>query len=160
MPLAFYNESYTYFQAVEEYCSTNGLPFLFLNKNAEKIGLDFAEDFADQLHLNWKGQVKMSLFMGEYIQNHYQIQNKKGNPDYSRWDQDHAAMMGWVNAYLEQHPIIDIKKTAQALDISYNTAASAIRKLADSGILRETTNAARNRVFAYQEYLDILRKDT
>lgn len=62
--------------------------------------------------------------------------------------------------YLEQHPIIDIKKTAQALDISYNTAAAAIRKLADLGILRETTNAVRNRVFAYQEYLDVLRKDT
>lgn len=105
MPLAFYNESYGFFQAVEEYCVRNGLPFLFLNKNPEEIGLDFAEDFADQLHLNWKGQVKMSLFMGEYIQKHYQIQNKKGDPDYSRWDRDYAAMMGWVNAYLEQHPI-------------------------------------------------------
>lgn len=62
--------------------------------------------------------------------------------------------------YLEQHPIIDIKKTAQALGISYNTAAAAVRKLAELGILHETTNAARNRVFAYQEYLDILRKDT
>lgn len=61
--------------------------------------------------------------------------------------------------YLEQHPIIDIKKIAQALDISYNTAAAAVRKLDDLGVLRETTNAARNRVFAYQEYLDILRKD-
>ena len=62
--------------------------------------------------------------------------------------------------YLEQHPIIDIKKTAQALGISYNTAAAAVRKLAELGILHETTNAARNRVFAYQEYLGILRKDT
>lgn len=62
--------------------------------------------------------------------------------------------------YLEQHPIIDIKKTAQALSASYNTAASAVRKLVGLGILHETTNAARNRVFAYQEYLDVLRKDT
>ena len=62
--------------------------------------------------------------------------------------------------YLEQYPIIDIKKTARALNISYNTAAAAVRKLADLGILRKTTNATRNRVFAYQEYLNILRKDT
>ena len=62
--------------------------------------------------------------------------------------------------YLEQHPIIDIKRTAGSLGISYNTAASAVRRLTELGILRETTNAARNRVFAYQEYLDILRKDT
>ena len=62
--------------------------------------------------------------------------------------------------YLEQHPIIDIRRTASALDASYNTVASAIKKLKDLGILQETTNKARNRVFAYQEYLDILRKDT
>ena len=62
--------------------------------------------------------------------------------------------------YLEQHPIIDIKKTARALGVSYNTAAAAVRRLADLGILHETTNAARNRVFAYREYLDVLRKDT
>lgn len=61
---------------------------------------------------------------------------------------------------LEQHPIIDIKRTAGNLGISYNTAASAVRKLVDIGILKETTNAARNRVFAYQAYLEILRKDT
>ena len=62
--------------------------------------------------------------------------------------------------YLEQHPIIDIKRTAAALDVSYNTISSVIRKLVDCGILYETTNAARNRVFAYQQYLEILRKDT
>ena len=62
--------------------------------------------------------------------------------------------------YLEQHPIIDIRRTAAALNVSFNTVSSAIRKLVDCGILYETTNAARNRVFAYQQYLDILRKDT
>lgn len=62
--------------------------------------------------------------------------------------------------YIEQYPILDIKKTAKALDISYNTAATAVKKLVELGILQETTNAARNRVFAYEEYLGILRKDT
>ena len=62
--------------------------------------------------------------------------------------------------YLEQHPIIDIKRTAAALTVSYNTIASAVQKFISLGILHETTNAARNRVFAYQEYLNILRKDT
>ena len=62
--------------------------------------------------------------------------------------------------YIEQYPIIDIKRTAKELDISYNTAATAVKKLVELGILQETTNAARNRVFAYEEYLGILRKDT
>ncbi|MBQ2801273.1 MAG: Fic family protein [Lachnospiraceae bacterium] len=62
--------------------------------------------------------------------------------------------------YIEQYPIIDIKRTAKELEISYNTVASAVKKLMELGILQETTNAARNRVFAYEEYLGILRKDT
>ena len=62
--------------------------------------------------------------------------------------------------YIEQYPIIDIKRTAAALEVSYNTASAAVGKLVHVGILKETTNAARNRVFAYEEYLKILRKDT
>lgn len=62
--------------------------------------------------------------------------------------------------YIEQHPIIDIKRTANDLEISYNTAATAVKKLVSLDILQETTNAARNRVFAYEKYLELLRKDT
>ena len=53
-----------------------------------------------------------------------------------------------------------MKRTAMALNVSYNTASAAVRKLTDLGILHETTNSKRNRVFAYWAYLGILRKDT
>lgn len=62
--------------------------------------------------------------------------------------------------YLEQHPIIDIGKTAVSLNLSFNTVSSVVKKLIDLGILKESTTASRNRVFVYVKYLDILRKDT
>ena len=62
--------------------------------------------------------------------------------------------------YIEQYPIIDIKRTASDLEVSYNTVSAAVGKLVQAGILKETTNASRNRVFSYEEYLNILRKDT
>lgn len=62
--------------------------------------------------------------------------------------------------YIEQHPIMDIKHTSACLGLSYNTVSSIVMKLVDAGILKETTNASRNRVFAYEEYLAILRNDT
>ena len=62
--------------------------------------------------------------------------------------------------YLEQHPIIEIKQTAAALGLSYNTVSAAVKKLMELGILKETTNAARNRVFAYEKYLEILKQGT
>ncbi len=62
--------------------------------------------------------------------------------------------------YIEQYPIIDIKRTAAELKVSYNTVSAAVGKLVHAGILSEKTNASRNRVFSYEEYLNILRKDT
>lgn len=63
-------------------------------------------------------------------------------------------------AYLEQNPIIDIKKTAADLELSFSTVSGAVKRLGDAGILVQTNNASRNRVFAYKAYLEILRKDT
>ena len=65
-----------------------------------------------------------------------------------------------VFEYLEANPIIEIRKTAEALSITFNTASSAIKRLTDAGILVQTTNASRNRTFAYEDYLSILRKGT
>lgn len=62
--------------------------------------------------------------------------------------------------YLEANPIIEIGKTAESLGIAFNTASGAIRRLTDVGILKQTANASRNRIFAYEDYLEILRKGT
>lgn len=62
--------------------------------------------------------------------------------------------------YLESNPIIDIGKTAKALDISFNTVSSAVKRLIDAEILVKMENASRNRTFAYEDYLGILRKGT
>lgn len=63
-------------------------------------------------------------------------------------------------SYLEQHPIIDIRKTADELGMAFNTVSSAVKRFEECGILRQTNNASRNRVFEYEGYLEILRKDT
>lgn len=65
-----------------------------------------------------------------------------------------------VFEYLEANPIIEIRKTAEALSITFNTASSAVKRLVEAGILVQTTNASRNRTFAYEDYLSILRKGT
>ena len=65
-----------------------------------------------------------------------------------------------VYNYLESNPIIEINKTADALNLSFNTISSAVNRLVNMGILVKTENKNRNRVFAYEKYLDILRKGT
>jgi hypothetical protein len=62
--------------------------------------------------------------------------------------------------YLEKSPIIEIKKTSEELGISFNAVANAVSILVSLDILKQTENVQRNRVFAYEKYLQILRKDT
>ena len=62
--------------------------------------------------------------------------------------------------YIEKQPILDIKKASEDLGLSFNTVSKAINNLVGIGILKQTQSASRNRCFAYEEYLAILRKDT
>ncbi|HEY5537896.1 MAG TPA: Fic family protein, partial [Acetobacterium sp.] len=62
--------------------------------------------------------------------------------------------------YLERNPIIDIKKTSTALELSYNAVSNAVKQLMALEILTQPESGLRNRVFAYEEYLEIIRKDT
>ena len=63
-------------------------------------------------------------------------------------------------AYLESNPIIEIQKTAAALDMAFNTVSSAINRLSQAGILHQSNDASRNRIFACSDYLEILRGGT
>ena len=65
-----------------------------------------------------------------------------------------------VFTYLEANPIIDIQKTAAALTLSYNTVAKAVALLQEKGILKQTDKAGKAKIYSYDEYLNILRKDT
>jgi hypothetical protein len=71
-----------------------------------------------------------------------------------------AKNVSLVFNYLETNPIIDIGKTSEALDIAFNTTASTVAHLIEAGILVQTSNANRNRTFANEAYLNILRKGT
>ncbi len=65
-----------------------------------------------------------------------------------------------IFAYLEKNPIIDIRKTSEELSLAFSTVSASVKRLEECGILVKTNNANRNRVFAYEDYLEILRKDT
>lgn len=68
--------------------------------------------------------------------------------------------VGRVLTYLESHPIIAIAKTAEDLNLSYNTVAKAVDRLIDAGFLQPRGRGKRNRIFAYEPYLAILRPGT
>ena len=62
--------------------------------------------------------------------------------------------------YLESNPIIDIKKNADVLGITFNTVSSAVKKFLELGILEQNGGTERYRTFTYAAYLDILKEGT
>lgn len=62
--------------------------------------------------------------------------------------------------YLEKNPIIEIRKTASDLGMAYNTVSNAVNRLCSEGLLVEGGKQGRTKLFYYEEYLSILRKDT
>jgi Fic family protein len=61
---------------------------------------------------------------------------------------------------LPRHPILTVASVVRLLDTTKPTAGRAIDALVDAGVLLETTGKKRNRSFAYQAYLDLLRVGT
>jgi len=71
-----------------------------------------------------------------------------------------AKTVSRVFHYIKQHPIISIGETASALGLSYNGVSGAVKKMVEAGILNEITAKARDRVFEYSGYIDILKSGT
>ncbi len=71
---------------------------------------------------------------------------------------EESAKLKTVFEYVKAHPIINIGSAAKDLNISYNTVSTAIKKLCDLKILRETTSKSRGRVYEYSSYINILKE--
>ena len=61
---------------------------------------------------------------------------------------------------LFQEPMVSVPRVRERLDTSYPTANNAIAGLVDLGLLEEITGQARNRIFAYRPYLNLLTVDS
>jgi len=65
-----------------------------------------------------------------------------------------------VFSALCKRPLVSVKEVCRQTGLSFHTASKAIQKLKHMGIVREITGKRRNRIFAYQAYLDILNEGT
>ena len=65
-----------------------------------------------------------------------------------------------VFEYLEKNPIIEISKTSEALGMAYNTVSRIVKIFEENRILLQSGKIGKTRIYSYEKYLQILRKDT
>jgi hypothetical protein len=64
------------------------VPFLDFNRLYDETGLDFKTDFIDGGHLNVHGAKKISDYLGKYLQENFELADKRDDPDYAEWNFD------------------------------------------------------------------------
>ena len=57
-----------------------------------------------------------------------------------------------------EHPLLTLLKAAELRGLSFPAVSSAMALLTNIGVAREITGRKRNRVFAYQEYVEALNE--
>ncbi len=82
-PYAGYNSNdAAYYNSSSDLASEHNIPFINFNEHLTELSLDPAQDYAEASHLNWCGTKKFSVFLGDYLMNHYDLTDHR--PDYLR----------------------------------------------------------------------------
>ena len=65
-----------------------------------------------------------------------------------------------IHHALQQQPVSSIPRLSEKTGLSAPTVTSALQRLERLGIVRELTGRARNRLFAYDRYLELVNRGT
>jgi Fic family protein len=65
-----------------------------------------------------------------------------------------------VYRYAQINPLFSIRNAAREARVSFPTASSAVTRMTEAGLFRESSGKRRDRLFLYEQYLDLLNQDS
>lgn len=89
-PYAYTQDDMGELNAVTAIAQEYNVPFLNANKDQEKLGIDFSTDYYDAHHTNLLGAVKYTDYLLDYLTQHYQFTDHRGDEAYVVWEQEDA----------------------------------------------------------------------
>lgn len=112
-PYVLSDEDQMLLNRVSEIAKEEHIPMINYNHLYEKIDIDYKKDFRDAAHVNNYGAHKVTSHLGEYIKENYDIQDRRGQNGYEKWDLNSRYLDGkWqtkklrdaqeVNSYLKE----------------------------------------------------------
>lgn len=96
-----------YFNEAESIATEYDIPFYNANLLLDTIGIDYIMDVVEIEHLNYRGNQKFTRFMGDYIEQNYEIPDHRGDSDFATWQRNAD--------YIRQ--LIDNQKLIEATDL-------------------------------------------
>lgn len=72
---------------LEKFATDTGVKLIDMNVMSDEIKIDWNTDSRDGGdHLNHSGAMKVSSYLGQYLEDTKYFEDKRGNPDYISWD--------------------------------------------------------------------------
>lgn len=79
--------NYKKHNAMSQFADENDMKFVDMNLVTGKYAVDWTEDTRDGgKHLNCYGAQKVTKYLGKYLDENFDFENKKDDPDYSDWN--------------------------------------------------------------------------
>lgn len=86
-PYAMKEDARRQYNYIEPIIEAAGYQVLDFNRHIGEIGLDFGTDFYDYgSHVNALGEAKCTAFLGSYIKENYELQDRRGQKGYESFD--------------------------------------------------------------------------
>jgi len=76
------------FNYAYDIASEYNVSFTNLNRHYDEIGFDFSLDMADNDHANYRGNIKISRYIGTRLKEKYIIDDKRNNRLYASWQRN------------------------------------------------------------------------
>ncbi|QCX33245.1 hypothetical protein FDN13_05755 [Caloramator sp. E03] len=97
------------FNMVDKIAKENGIPFINYNNILNKIDFDFKTDMANGGHLNIYGADKVSLHLGKFLKENYDLSDHRNDKNYEQWNKDYE-IYNQVRTAIELRNETDIKR--------------------------------------------------
>lgn len=88
VPYVITSEDKRTYNRIEEIAMEEGIEFFDYNECYEEIGLDFAQDFNDESHLNYWGSCKFTAYLGAFLKESGDLPDHRGEEGYESWEEN------------------------------------------------------------------------
>lgn len=90
------------YNRIREIAEEEDIAFLSGTEQIEEIGIDFATDFHDVDHLNYKGAEKFTRFLAGELRRRYDLPDRRGDERYADWEAYYRNMREHIKAHVPE----------------------------------------------------------
>lgn len=117
-------EEQAVYNTASDIASEYGVPFVNFNRDFGGLDLDPAADFYDGHHMNVWGSRKFTKQLGQYLTEHYDLPDRRGDPAYQSWEENAQYIEAYARDGKLARGVSAEEAAALLLDPDYTCAVS------------------------------------